>query len=135
VLAPHDQIDAASTIPSQAPFSRALRRPFESALAALVGVVNETAIGAATVQRHVQRVDDELGAHVIGHRPANDRAGVGVLNGGEVQPALPGAQVGDVGEPQHVRGSRPELALNKVISDPDAGHDDRCSPALAWHKA
>jgi hypothetical protein len=31
VLAPHDQIDAASTIPSQAPFSRALRRPFESA--------------------------------------------------------------------------------------------------------
>ena len=31
MLAPHDQIDAAWTIPSQAPFSRALRRPLESA--------------------------------------------------------------------------------------------------------
>jgi len=85
------------------------------------------------MQRHVERVDDELGAHVVGHRPADDRARVGVLNRGQVQPALPRAQIGDVGEPQHVRRSGPELAFNEVVGDTDARHVDRCSATLARH--
>ena len=36
------------------------------------------------------------------------RAAVGVLDGGQVEPALPGAQVGDVGDPEHVRRGRAE---------------------------
>jgi hypothetical protein len=35
------------------------------------------------------------------------------LDRGEVDPALPGAQVGDVGDPQHVRARRCELALDE----------------------
>jgi hypothetical protein len=66
--------------------------------------MHETRIGAPAVQAHLQRVDDELGAHVLGHRPADDHPGERVLNSGEVEPALPGPQVGQICDPQHVRG-------------------------------
>ena len=56
-------------------------------------------------ERHLQRVDDQRGAHVGGHRPADDLTRERVLDGGEVQPALAGPQVGDVSDPQHVRAS------------------------------
>jgi hypothetical protein len=95
--------------------------------------MHEPAVGAPAVHGHVQRVDDELGAHVLSHRPADDRAGVGVLDRGEVQPAFPGAQVGDVGEPQHIRTGGAKATLDEIVSDPDAGRD-RCSPTLARHE-
>jgi hypothetical protein len=37
-------------------------------------VVNEADIGAALPERHLERFDDELGAHVLGHRPADAAA-------------------------------------------------------------
>jgi hypothetical protein len=70
-------------------------------------------------------VDDELGAHVMVHRPAHDPAAVDVLDGDEVQPPLPGPEVGDVGNPEHVRRLGPELPRDEVIRDPDAGNPDR----------
>ena len=75
----------------------------------------------APLDGHLQRVDDELRAHVVGHRPADDPAAVGVLDRGQVQPALPGPQVGHVRDPEH--GSAPageNCALDEVIGDPDA---------------
>src|SRR5215210_99393 len=63
-------------------------------LRALVAMMDEPGRGPAAVQRHLERVDDELVAHVAGHAPAGDPARVGVLEGGEVDPALPGPQVG-----------------------------------------
>jgi hypothetical protein len=72
-------------------------------------------------QRHRQRVADELGAHVIGHAPADDREAVEVLHGDEVQPALPGSEVGDVGDPAAVRRARGEVTIKQVVGDPDAG--------------
>ena len=56
-------------------------------LRALVGMMNEPGRRPAAMKRHLERVDDELGAHVVGHRPADDPAAVGVLDGGEIQPA------------------------------------------------
>src|SRR5437879_6366307 len=64
---------------------------------------------------------------LCGFSPADDRARVGVLHGGQVQPALPAAQIGDVGEPQHVRRRGSELSLDEVIGDSDAGHADSCA--------
>ena len=58
-------------------------------LAALIGMPDQPGLGPALRERHLQRVGDELGAHVIGHRPADDPAAVDVLHGDEVQPALP----------------------------------------------
>jgi hypothetical protein len=53
-----------------------LRRPLESALAAGVGVVHqfEISAGSAPGERHPQRVEDEVGAHVARELPADDPA-------------------------------------------------------------
>jgi len=51
-----------------------LRRPLEFALAALIGVMDQAGLGPPASQGHLQGVDDDLGSHVIGHRPADDPA-------------------------------------------------------------
>jgi hypothetical protein len=58
----------------------ALRRPVESALIASVAVVDQLDVGAraASVERHPERVEDEIGAHVAGALPADDHPAVGV---------------------------------------------------------
>ena len=61
-----------------------LAEPERDILRALIGVVDQAGIGTSTMDSHAQRVDDELGAHVVGHRPADDPPGVGVLHSGEV---------------------------------------------------
>src|SRR4051812_41961715 len=93
--------------------------------------MNETRLRAPARDRHLQRVDDEFFAHVIGHAPAHDPAAVGVLDGGQVKPALPGPQVGHVSDPEHVRRARAELALDEVLGDADAGHADGGAAAFA----
>ena len=44
-------------------------------LAALVGVPDQPGRGPALRERHLQRVGDELGAHVIGHRTSRRSGG------------------------------------------------------------
>jgi hypothetical protein len=46
--------------------------------------------------RHLQRVDDQAGAHVLGQLPADDHPSGQVDHRGQIQPALTGAQVSDV---------------------------------------
>src|SRR5680860_30425 len=53
--------------------------------------------------RHLDRLDDQRGAVVVGHRPADHLLGVAVDHGGQVQPPLPRGDVGDVA---HQLGSR-----------------------------
>ena len=92
--------------------------------------MNQAWLWPSAMHRRLKRVCDELGAHVLGHRPADDPSAVGVLHGGEVEPPLPGPQIGDVRGLQHVRGVGPELPVDEVISDTDAGHPDRRPSAL-----
>jgi hypothetical protein len=73
------------------------------------------------MNRHLERVDDQARAHAGGHRPADDQSRVRVLDGGEVQPSLARAQVGDVCDPQHVRCGRLEVALDQVGGRRDPG--------------
>ncbi|MGA5799441.1 hypothetical protein ACPC4G_33785 [Streptomyces cellulosae] len=49
---------------------RVLRRPVESALGAVIGVYDRSGEAAAGAFGGGQGVDDEIGAHVIGDRPA-----------------------------------------------------------------
>src|SRR5258705_4198706 len=51
-----------------------LRRPLESALAALIRVVQQRARLAAAPDSHQQRVSDQLGCHAGVHRPADHPA-------------------------------------------------------------
>jgi hypothetical protein len=90
----------------------------------------EAGLWPAASDGHLQRVGDELGAHVLGHRPPDDPSGVGVLDGGEVEPALPGSEIRDVGDPQHVRCVGPELPFNEVIGDTNPWDADRGAALL-----
>lgn len=70
--------------------------------------------GSAMLDGHADGVEDQLGAQVVGHSPADDAAGVGVDHDGEVEESFPGAQVGDIGDPQPVRCGGGELPLDQV---------------------
>ena len=71
--------------------------------------------GSAGEQRHPDRVQDQLGAQVVVQCPAHDPPAAGVDHHGQVEEALPGAQVGDVGDPQLVRNRRGEVAFDEVV--------------------
>jgi hypothetical protein len=55
------------------------------------------------VERHPQRVEDEIGTHVVGELPADDHAAIDVDHEGEEDAPFPAAQVGEVRHPQLVR--------------------------------
>ena len=111
------------------PASRAFEAEAD-VLTALVAVVNEAGLRPAAGEGHLERVDDELGAHVFGHAPADDATRVGVLDGGEIEPALPGPQVGDVGDPEDAGGLGAKAALDEIVGDANAGDADRRAPTL-----
>jgi len=46
---------------------------------------------AALAERHLERVEDEVGAHVAGELPADDRPAVGVEHEREEDEPLPAA--------------------------------------------
>ena len=73
--------------------------------AAGIAVVNELDVGAwlASRQRHPQRVEHEIGAHVARELPADDPPAVDVDYEAEEHQALPAAQVAEVGHPESVR--------------------------------
>jgi hypothetical protein len=102
--------------------------------AALIGVPGQPGLRPAVGQRHLQRVGHQLGAHVVGHAPADNPPAVEVLDGDEIEPPLPRAQVGDVGHPAAVQGRRGEAAVEQVVGDPDARHADRRGLPLLLHQ-
>jgi hypothetical protein len=53
------------------------------------------------------------------------------LDGDDSKPALPGARVGDVGDPQPIWGGSHERPIGEVIADPNARDPGRCLAALA----
>src|SRR5215210_1817271 len=71
---------------------------------------------AASVDRHVQSIKHEIGFQVVRHGPADDLSGVCVEHEGEVEPSLPGPDVGDVRHPQPIRSLRGEVTLHQVGS-------------------
>ena len=74
----------------------------EAYWAAPVGVEDDPGRRVTGRDRVVQRVGDQFGAKVIGQGEPHDAAGGDVDDGGQVQPALPGRDVGDVPAPAGV---------------------------------
>src|SRR5215213_6346264 len=101
-------------------------------LAAGVAVMDELDIGAgaAQVERHPQRVEDEIGAHVLGELPADDHPAVDVDHEGEEDRPLPAAHVGEVRTPELVRPGGGELALDEVGPPSRLPIGDRRTPRL-----
>jgi hypothetical protein len=91
-----------------------LRRPLEPKLAAVVSVVDQTRRRSTLTDRHVERVQDQLGAQVLSHGPAHNSQGEGVQDHREIQPALAGALLGDIGDPEPVGAGRLEVTLDEI---------------------
>ena len=97
-----------------------LRRLVEPALAALVGVVDHPP-RPALGHGHLQGVEDELGAEMRRHGPADDPATPGVQHDGQVEEAGPGGDLGDVSHPEPIRSRGRESALHQVGGGPGGG--------------
>jgi hypothetical protein len=80
----------------------------------VIAVVDQPGSGFALVHGHAEGVEDQLAAQVIGHGPSDDPSGAGIDDHGEVEESLPGAQVGDVGDPQLVGARGGEVPLEQV---------------------
>ena len=87
-----------------------------SVLTAAVAMKNEPSSRAAYPDGHLQGVTDEARAHVVGNGEADDPATGEVDDRGEVAPALPGADVGDIPDPDAIEsmGRGLEAALDQV---------------------
>src|SRR4051794_35672348 len=86
---------------------------------------------AALAERHLQGVEDEVGADVSGELPADDHPAVRVEHEGEEDQAFPAAQVGDVGDPELVRARRSEVALDEIRPASSLGIRPGGAPELA----
>src|ERR1700688_3280042 len=94
---------------------RAHRRPFESALAAVVGVMNHRRRPALS-ERYVKRCQYQFGAQMSFHRPAHNLAAERVEHHRQVKKAGPGWNVADVGDPPSIGRRRCEVAFNQIWS-------------------
>jgi hypothetical protein len=65
-------------------------------------MVNEPPAGLAALEGHHQGINAQACLEVIGHRPADNLARRHILEGGQIQKALVGRDVRDVGQPHGV---------------------------------
>src|SRR5215207_7114171 len=73
---------------------QALRRPLEPGLAALVAVVDDLT-WPPLAYRHLERIQHEFGAQMIGHGPTDDPTAEGIEHHSEVEEARGGGHEGD----------------------------------------
>jgi hypothetical protein len=71
-------------------------------------------VALAPPEGHLEGIEGEVGAQMRGGLPADDEAAVGVEDERYVDEARPGAHVGEVGEPEAVRGDGREVALDEA---------------------
>jgi hypothetical protein len=94
------------------------------------------AVAGALPQALLEGVGRQVGAQRSRAAPADDAPRIDVHDECDVHPARPGRDVGQVGDPQPVRGRGPEDALHQVIG---AGVDRRGRDGgpldLAAHRA
>jgi hypothetical protein len=64
--------------------------------------------------RHLERIQHELGAQMIGHGPTDDPTAEGIEHHSEVEEARGGGHEGDVGDPELVWRLGREVAVHQV---------------------
>ena len=89
------------------------------------------AVGAALPEGHVEGIEHEPCAQVIGHGPADHAAAEGVQHDGEEEEPGPGGDVGDVRDPEPIGCVGGEVALDQVRRRPGARIPCRRSRPLA----
>ena len=91
--------------------------------------------GRAPSQRHVQRLEHELGPEMVRHRPAHDPATERVEHHRQVQEPGPGRDVGRIRHPQPVRSLGGELTLYQIGRRPRVAIANRRPAAFASARA
>jgi hypothetical protein len=82
-------------------------------LCTLIGVVDHP-FGPTLLQGHVQSLQNQLGAQMGRHRPADDPAAPGIHHHRQVQESCPGRDVGDVGHPEPIPARGGEVPLHQI---------------------
>lgn len=67
--------------------------------------------------RHPQGRQGQVGAQMIGHRPADNPAAVQIHDGSEIEPAVTGLDIGDIGQANRGRSSGHEVAIERIRGD------------------
>src|SRR4051794_33831772 len=80
-------------------------------------MMDQSCTGLPLADRHRQRGGCEFDLHMIPHGPTDDLPAEEIHDGRQIQPPLRGRNVGDIGEPDPVRGFRREVACDQVRCD------------------
>src|SRR5690606_1480537 len=98
-----------------------------------VAMVGQAAVAFRTpgIQRLFQCIEHEVGAHGIADAPTDNSAREDIDDKGDVQPSLPGRDVGEVRHPQLVRSIRTELPIDLVERTGRTAITDRRTNDLA----
>ena len=91
-----------------------LRRPLEPGLRALIRVMQQGIRLAPAPDRHDERICHELSRHTGLHRPAYDAAREQIYDGSDVEPALGGPDISEVGDPFPARDIGREPPVQKI---------------------
>ena len=81
-----------------------------------IGMVHQPAAmdGPPIMEGLLQSIEHEAGMRGPRDPPADDAAGIGIDDEGHIDEAGPGADIGEVGEPEHVRRRRMELPVDMI---------------------
>ena len=90
-------------------------------LSAAVAVKYRVGLQTTAAGGHRDRVADQAGPHVIGHRPADDLTGAAVDHRRQIQPALPGTDVGDVADQLRAREVGGEVPADQILRSAGVG--------------
>src|ERR1700739_3251982 len=83
-------------------------------LNAPIGMMDQADAWPLCRDRHLQGRQWQAGAQMIRHRPADNPAAVQIHDGGQIEPAPIGLDVGDIGEPDLVRSGGAEAAVEQI---------------------
>ena len=81
---------------------------------ASIRVMDHPPVRSAALEGHHHSIANELGVDGRAHGPAHDPSGPQIEDRGEIEPAFTGADLGDVGGPEHVWADRVEIAMHQV---------------------
>ena len=95
----------------------------------------DTVITAPGGDRHAERVEDQVGAHVVGHRVAQQPPRPEVEDRRQVQPAFPRRDVGDVLAPRRIGSTGPEAASDEIGNHVAVGARERGAARAATEPA
>ena len=94
-----------------------LRRPVESALAAAIGMMQQSIRFAPSPDCHHQGIGNELRCHRSPHRPADNAPGEEIDNSSHIEPTLRCPHIREVSNPFAIGSRGVEGAVEHVRSD------------------